>query len=62
MCRPTLEADVSSTPDGKFNFAYENELVEDAIHNVLEDDIATVQENVTLRFIMQRRRHMGEKG
>ena len=37
VCRPTLEADVSSTPEGKLTFSDETELVEDAIHNVLED-------------------------
>ena len=37
ICRPTLEADVSSTPEGKLTFSDETELVEDVIHNVLED-------------------------
>ena len=37
VCRPTFRADVSSIPDEQFNFADETELVEDAIHNVLED-------------------------
>ena len=33
VCRPTLEADVSSTPEGEFTFADYTELVDDAIHN-----------------------------
>ena len=33
VCRPTLEFYVSSTSEGKFTFADDNELVEDAIHN-----------------------------
>ena len=56
VCRPTLEADVSSTPEEQFTFADETELVEDAIHNFLEDEGATVQENATVRSIIKRRR------
>ena len=61
VCRPTLEADVSSTPEEQFNFAYETKLVEDAIHNILEYEGSTVQENATLSSIIHRTRHMGEK-
>ena len=43
VCRPTFRADVSSIPDEQFNFADETDLVEDAIHNVLEDEGETVQ-------------------
>ena len=61
VCRPTLEADVRSTPEGKFTFADETELMEDKIHNVLEDESTTVQESATVKSIMQRRRQMSEK-
>ena len=56
VCRPTLEADVRSTPEEQFTFANETEPVEDAIHNVLEDYNTTVQENTTVSSIMHRRR------
>ena len=60
--RSTLKADVRSTPEGKFTFDDETDVVEDDIHNVLEDEGATVQENETVRSIMQRSRQMSEKG
>ena len=60
-CRPTLEADASSTPEEQFTFADDTDLVEYAIHNVLEDEGATVQDNATERSIIQRRRQMSEK-
>ena len=50
--RPTFRADVSSIPDEQFTFADETGLVEDAIHNVLEDEGAKLQENATVRYIM----------
>ena len=62
VCRPTLEADVSSIPEEQFTFDDETEMLEDSIHNALEDYGATLQENTTVRYIMQRRRQMSEKG
>ena len=56
ICIPTLEADVSSTPEEQLTFADETELVEDAIHNFLEDEGVSVQENATVGSIIQRRR------
>ena len=58
--RPNLEYDVSSTPEEQFTFADDTELVEDEIHNVLSDEVATVQKNATVGSIMQRRRKMNE--
>ena len=43
VCRPILEDDVSSTLEEQITFSDDTELVEDAIHNVLEDEGATVQ-------------------
>ena len=59
--RPKLEYDVSSTPEEKFTFANETELVEDAIHNVLEYEVSTFQENATVGSIMQRREKVNEE-
>ena len=42
VCRPICEADVSSTPEEQFTFAYETDLLEDAIKNVLEDEGTTM--------------------
>ena len=61
VCRPTLEADVRSTPEDQFTFSDDTELVEDAIQMFLEDEGASVQENATLRSIMQRSRQMSEQ-